>query len=89
MVTSKVLVAGSGCAAAGEAAAKIEGVSKVLVADNAAYEHQLAENVAGLVAEVGKNYTHILAPATSNGKNTLPRAAALSGCSGYLRHHRC
>lgn len=73
----EVLVAGSGCAAAGEAAAKIEGVAKVLVADNAAYEHQLAENVAGLIAEVGKNYTHILAPATTNGKNTLPRAAAL------------
>jgi len=73
----EVLVAGSGCAAAGEAAAKIDGVAKVLVADNAAYEHQLAENVAGLIAEVGKNYTHILAPATTNGKNTLPRAAAL------------
>ncbi len=72
-----VLVAGAGCAAAGEAAAKIEGVAKVLVADNAAYEHQLAENVAALIAEVGKNYTHILAPATTNGKNTLPRAAAL------------
>jgi len=72
-----VLVAGSGCAGAGEAAAKVDGVSKVLVADNAAYEHQLAENVALLIAEIGGNYTHILAPATTNGKNTLPRAAAL------------
>ncbi|NIB41114.1 electron transfer flavoprotein subunit alpha/FixB family protein [Pseudomaricurvus alkylphenolicus] len=72
-----VLVAGADCAAAGEAAAKIDGVAKVLVADNAAYTNQLAENVALLVAEIGKSYTHILAPATSNGKNIAPRAAAL------------
>ncbi|GAB3106997.1 electron transfer flavoprotein subunit alpha/FixB family protein [Aestuariicella hydrocarbonica] len=73
----EVLVAGSDCAAAGDAAAKVDGVSKVLVADNAAYGHQLAENVSLLVAEIGKNYTHILFPATSNGKNIAPRAAAL------------
>ncbi|GAB1266182.1 electron transfer flavoprotein subunit alpha/FixB family protein [Aurantivibrio infirmus] len=73
----EMLVAGNGCAAAGEAAAKIDGVAKVLVADNAAYEHQLAENVALLIAEIGKSYSHILAPATTTGKNTLPRAAAL------------
>ncbi|MFL0798260.1 MAG: FAD-binding protein [Cellvibrionaceae bacterium] len=73
----EVLVAGSGCNAAAEAAAKVAGVSKVLVADNAAYEHQLAENVAALVAEIGGNYSHILAPATTTGKNLLPRAAAL------------
>ncbi|QIL89247.1 electron transfer flavoprotein subunit alpha/FixB family protein [Microbulbifer harenosus] len=72
-----VLVAGSGCGAVAEAAAKAEGVSKVLVADNAAYEHQLAENVAKLVADLGKNYSHVLAPATTTGKNMLPRAAAL------------
>ncbi len=72
-----VLVAGTDCAAAAEAAAKVEGVAKVLVADNAAYGHQLAENVALLVAEIGKNYTHILAPSTTNGKNMAPRAAAL------------
>lgn len=72
-----ILVAGAGCAAVGEAAAKVEGVSKVLVADDAAYEHQLAENVALLIAEVGKNYSHILAAATTTGKNTMPRAAAL------------
>jgi electron transfer flavoprotein alpha subunit len=72
-----VLVAGSGCAAAGDAAAKISGVSKVLVADNDAYAHHLAENVAGLIAEIGGNYSHILAPATSSGKNVTPRAAAL------------
>lgn len=72
-----VLVAGSQCAAAAEAAAKVAGVAKVLVADNAAYAHQLAENVSLLVAELGKAYSHILAPATSNGKNILPRVAAL------------
>jgi electron transfer flavoprotein alpha subunit len=72
-----VLVAGENCGAAAEAAAKIDGVSKVLVADNAVYGHQLAENVSLLVAELGKDYGYILAPATTNGKNTLPRAAAL------------
>ncbi|MFD1217673.1 electron transfer flavoprotein subunit alpha/FixB family protein [Microbulbifer celer] len=72
-----VLVAGSGCGAVGEAAAKVDGVTKVLVADNAAYEHQLAENVSKLVADLGKNYSHVLAPATTTGKNMLPRAAAL------------
>lgn len=72
-----VLVAGSNCGAAAEEAAKLSGVSKVIVADNAAYEHLLAENVSLLVAELGKDFTHILAPATSNGKNILPRVAAL------------
>ena len=72
-----VLVAGQGCGGAAEAAAKIAGVAKVLVADNAAYAHQLAENVSLLIAEIGKGYSHILAPSTSNGKNTLPRVAAL------------
>lgn len=72
-----ILIAGSGCDAVAQEAAKINGINKVLVADNAAYEHQLAENVALLVAEVGKNYSHILAPATTTGKNMMPRAAAL------------
>ncbi|MGD9983797.1 MAG: FAD-binding protein [Porticoccaceae bacterium] len=72
-----VLVAGADCAAAAQAAAKVAGVAKVLVADNAAYDHQLAENTALLLAELAKNYTHVLAPATTTGKNVLPRAAAL------------
>jgi len=72
-----VLVAGQNCSGAAEAAAKIAGVSKVLVADNAAYAHQLAENVGLLVAELGKGYQHVLAPATTNGKNFMPRVAAL------------
>ena len=73
----EVLVAGSGCGAAAEAAAKVAGVAKVLVADNAAYEYQLAENMGELVAELGKGYSHILAAATTTGKDFLPRAAAL------------
>jgi electron transfer flavoprotein alpha subunit len=73
----EVLVAGADCSAAAEQAAKIEGVSKVLVADNAAYAHHLAENMAALIAEIGKGYTHILAPTTTAGKNFMPRAAAL------------
>ena len=72
-----VLVAGKGCAAVADAAAKVAGVSKVLLADNDAYEHQLAENVAALVAEVGKGSSHILAAATTTGKNFMPRVAAL------------
>jgi electron transfer flavoprotein alpha subunit len=72
-----VLVAGTDCGAAANAAAATEGVSKVIKADDAAFANQLAENVALLVADLGKNYTHILAPATSNGKNIAPRAAAL------------
>ena len=73
----EVLVAGSCCAAVADAAAKVAGVSKVLLADNAAYEYQLAENMGDLVAELGKGYTHILASATTTGKDFLPRAAAL------------
>ncbi|GAA6146296.1 electron transfer flavoprotein subunit alpha/FixB family protein [Thalassolituus maritimus] len=73
----EVLVAGSGCAAVADAAAKVAGVSKVLLADNAAYEYQLAENMGDLVAELGKGYSHILASATTTGKDFLPRAAAL------------
>ncbi|GAA6152588.1 electron transfer flavoprotein subunit alpha/FixB family protein [Pseudoteredinibacter isoporae] len=72
-----VLVAGTACGAVAEAAAQADGVAKVLLADNAAYENQLAENVAALVADLGKDYTHVLASATSNGKNIMPRAAAL------------
>ncbi|WP_426417762.1 electron transfer flavoprotein subunit alpha/FixB family protein [Aestuariirhabdus sp. LZHN29] len=72
-----LLVAGSGCGVVAEAAAKVAGISKVLVADNAVYGHQLAENMGLLVAELGKAYSHILAPATTSGKNYMPRVAAL------------
>ena len=72
-----VLVAGVGCQAAVAAAAEIAGVAKVISADNEAYAHQLPENVAPLLVELSKNYSHILSPATTTGKNLMPRAAAL------------
>jgi len=72
-----VLVAGHDVAGVAFAAAEVAGVSKVLVADHAAYAHQLPENLAPLVANLGRDFSHVLAPATSNGKNTLPRVAAL------------
>jgi electron transfer flavoprotein alpha subunit len=72
-----VLVAGASVASAAEAAAKIAGVAKVLVADSAAYANMLPENVAPLIVELASGYSHILAPASTNGKNYLPRVAAL------------
>ena len=72
-----ILVVGSDCQGAAEQAANVAGISKVLVADNAAHAHQLAENVAPLIAEVGAAYSHVLATATTTAKNILPRAAAL------------
>lgn len=72
-----VLVAGTGCDAAAEAAGKIAGVDKVLKADDAAYGHGLAENVAPLVAKLAEGYSHVIAAATTSGKNIMPRAAAL------------
>jgi electron transfer flavoprotein alpha subunit len=72
-----LLVAGSNCKAAADAAAKIAGVTKVLVADAPHYADQLAENLANLVVSIAGGYTHILAPATASGKNVLPRVAAL------------
>ena len=72
-----VLVAGSGNQAAADEAAKVAGVVKVLLADNVVYEHQLAENIALLVADIASDYSHILAPATTTGKGFMPRVAAL------------
>ena len=72
-----VLVAGSGCGAAADAAAKIAGVGKVLKADDAAYGAQLAENVAPLVSGLMAGYDAVLFPATAHGKNIAPRVAAL------------
>ncbi|ATC98740.1 MULTISPECIES: electron transfer flavoprotein subunit alpha/FixB family protein [Pseudoalteromonas] len=72
-----VLVAGFNVAAVAEAASKIEGVSNVIVADNAALEHQLAENMADLVVDLAGDYSHIFAAATTTGKNFMPRVAAL------------
>jgi electron transfer flavoprotein alpha subunit len=72
-----ILVAGHGCGAVAEAAAKVVGIKKVLLADAPHYANQLAENVAALVVGLAGGYTHILAPATAAGKNVLPRVAAL------------
>lgn len=72
-----VLIAGSGCNAAANAAAEIAGVSTVLVADADEYTYGLAENVAPLISGIASNYSHILAPATTYGKNIMPRVAAL------------
>ncbi len=71
-----VLVAGSGCSAVVEAAAKIAGVSKVLKSDNAALANQLAENVAPLIEGIAGNYSHIIGASTTTAKNILPRVAA-------------
>ena len=76
-----ILVAGAGCGAVAEQASKVAGVAKVRVADAAHYGDQTAENLAALIVAVVANpasgYSHIIAAATSNGKNTLPRVAAL------------
>ena len=72
-----VLVAGEGCASAAQAASLLEGVTKVLVADAASYAHGLAEPLAALIVSMSNGYEAIVAPATTFGKNVLPRVAAL------------
>jgi electron transfer flavoprotein alpha subunit len=72
-----LLVAGAGCAAVADEAAKIAGVGKVHLADDAAYGHALAENVAPLIARLMDSHDAVLFPATTNGKNIAPRVAAL------------
>ncbi|MEM6588092.1 MAG: FAD-binding protein [Pseudomonadota bacterium] len=72
-----VLCAGGSAAAAGEAAAKIDGVSKVIVAEDASLGHRLAESTAALIVSMADGYEHIVAPATTDAKNVLPRVAAL------------
>src|SRR5712692_9954019 len=72
-----VLVAGKGCRGVAEAAAKLDGVTKVLLADGAAYEHMLAEPLAALIVSLAPSCEAIVAPATTTGKNVMPRIAAL------------
>ena len=72
-----VLVAGAGCRGVAEAAAKLDGISKVLLADAPAYEHALAEPMAALIVSLAPSYDAIVVPATTSGKNFMPRAAAL------------
>ncbi|MBT7145874.1 MAG: electron transfer flavoprotein subunit alpha/FixB family protein, partial [Rhodospirillales bacterium] len=73
----EILVAGSGTSGVAEAAAKIPGVAKVLNADSAEYANDIAENTAPLLVQLAPNYSHVLAPATTFGKNVMPRASAL------------
>ena len=72
-----MLVAGKDCRAVAEAASVVAGVRRVLLADDGAYDHGLAENVAPLLVRLAEGYAHLLAPATTSGKNLMPRVAAL------------
>ena len=72
-----VLIAGNNLSAMSSQVASIDGVANVLVADNSVYEHQLAESMSGLVLSISDNYSHIVASATTTGKNFMPRVAAL------------
>ena len=72
-----VLVAGFSCQGIAQAVAEIAGVTGVILADHPAYENFLAENIAPLIVELAEGYSHVVAPATSNGKNILPRVAAM------------
>jgi len=73
----ELLVAGSGCAGVADACAKVEGVERVLLADDPAYEHQLPESVATLIVRLAGDYSHIVAAAGTSGKNVMPRVSAL------------
>ncbi len=76
-----VLVAGAGCAGVADEAAKLDSVAKVLLADDAQYEKQLAEPMSALVVGLADGYETIATPASTNGKNFMPRIAALLDCS--------
>ena len=87
-----VLCAGAPASAAAAEAAKIDGVSKVLVAEDPSLGHRLAEPTAALIVALAGDYSHIVAPATTDAKNVMPRVAALSRCDdhhGCLRRRRC
>ena len=72
-----ILVAGNSCQSVAEEAAAVDGVEKVILADDSAYEYQLAESTANFIKSISDDYSHILAPATTFGKNVLPRLSAL------------
>lgn len=76
-----MLVAGKNVDAAAKHAASISNVTKVVSVTSDALEHSLAEDMSSLLVQVAKNYTHVLAPSTNNGKNFIPRAAAVMDCS--------
>ena len=72
-----LLISGNSCQSVADEASGVEGISKILISDNTAYENQLAESTANLIKSVAGNYSHILAAATTFGKNVLPRLSAL------------
>ena len=72
-----ILVAGNACQSVADEAAAVDGVEKVILADDSAYENQLAESTANLIKSIANDYSHIFAPATTFGKNVLPRLSAL------------
>ena len=72
-----ILVAGNACQSVADEAAAVDGVEKIILADDSAYENQLAESTANLIKSIANDYSHILAPATTFGKNVLPRLSAL------------
>jgi electron transfer flavoprotein alpha subunit len=72
-----LLISGNSCQSVADEASGVEGISKILISDNAAYENHLAESTANLIKSVAGNYSHILAAATTFGKNVLPRLSAL------------
>ena len=72
-----ILVAGNACQSVADEAAAVDGVEKIILADDSAYENQLAEGTANLIKSIANDYSHILAPATTFGKNVLPRLSAL------------
>lgn len=78
-----LLVTGENCHAVAEMAAKVSGVNRVRVADNVCYKGQLAENITALIKSLSSDYSHIMAPATTNGKNILPRVAAALDVSHF------
>ena len=72
-----ILVAGNACQSVADEAAAVDGVEKIILADDSAYENQLAESTANLIKSIANDYSHIFAPATTFGKNVLPRLSAL------------
>ena len=79
-----LLIAGSNCSEVATEAASVTGVGKVLLADNPAYGDRLAENFAPLIAEIAVSYSHVLAPATTTGKNIFASCSSIARCSAYF-----
>jgi len=81
-----VFVAGNNCKAVADSVSKIQGVTRVLLCDSEVFEAQLAENIAPLIHQLEKDYSHLLSAATTTGKNLMPRVAALLECGADIRY---